>query len=206
MSTTAFGRECITSYVLFKLVKEKLPNEIKYEVDKMLQPDQINCNWKIIEDTITVSWTNNSRRPNGYYSRVTNAVSPSTNDTELVIHAALHPPAHDSLQDIPLKCERFNEDGSIYVCREDFIFITTEQLRYQKLGFKNQPKSCKKHRGQPPPNGSKVDANSKCAAGGDCSYGDKCILIHIEQLTDYSAAPTDDEPDEYDSNVSVYSW
>ena len=89
-----------------------------------------------------------------YYDRVIKGMPLFTTNKELIMHAALHPSAHDSLQDIHLKCERFNEDGSVW--GEDFVFNTSEQLRYRKLGFKNQPKSCKKHRGRPPPDESKL--------------------------------------------------
>ena len=76
-ATTAFGRDFITYYDLFSLAKDKLPIEIKHEVDEMLQPDQINCNWKDIEDTITTAWTNSSRRPSGYYDRVIKDMPPT---------------------------------------------------------------------------------------------------------------------------------
>jgi len=221
-ATTAFGRSFITYYDLFNLIKDKLPSKIKHEIDEMLQPDQINCDWKDIEDTVITAWTNSSRRPCGYYDCMIKDVHHPTDNKELTMHAALHPPAHDSLRDITLKCQRLNEDGS--TCGEAFIFNTAEQLRYKQLGFTNLPKSCMKHRGQKPrhyaadPCGGNCDVD-KCREFqiGVCKYGNKCKFSHAEDKpTNFNIAEEQDEEDlaiawhmavvDNDSDDSEGSW
>ena len=84
---------------------------------------------------------------------------------------------------------------------------STKMVQYAvKTSCSLRPNSCgsngKKRRGQLLPNGPRTYANSKCAAGKDCSsieyhqcrefqaglcsYGDKCKYSHTEGLTNHS--------------------
>ena len=141
------------------------------------------------------------------------------------MHAALHPSAHDSLSDKTLVCERFNEDGS--TCGDSFVFSTAEQLRFKQLGFKNQPKSCPKHRGlKPASNSPRQYVADKCKAGdncnnadfhqcrefqaGVCKFGDQCKFSHSEIPTIHNdVIPEDIDLEDLasdDSDDTVYSW
>ena len=64
-ANTAFGRECMTYYDLFILVKVKLCREIQYEIDGLLvdgDSAQLACDWLFIDDTISKAWLKYSRR------------------------------------------------------------------------------------------------------------------------------------------------
>ena len=193
------------------MIKKKLSKEIQYEIDGLLadgdSADQLDCDWTYIDNTITKAWLKHSRRPQGYYDGILQ-IQPGPTDTP-TIHSAIHPSAHDSLSDMSLVCERYNEDGS--TCGETFIFNTAEQLRYKQLGLKNLPKSCLKHRGQRPMDTPRHYANDPCRAGdrrcdadslrrcidfqaGTCKYGDKCRFSHVkEELTNHNLTEESDE-------------
>ena len=116
-ATTAFGKEFITQYDLFQLIRKK-PREVQFEVDSALadgdSASHLNCDWLFIEDTVTKAWTKCSRRPNGYYDGILQLLDPNhpkqSPANAPTMHAALHPSAHDSLEDKKLVCERLNED------------------------------------------------------------------------------------------------
>ena len=105
-AVTAFGKDFMTMYDLFTLVKSKLHQDVLQEVDELMVTskaiNQLDCDWEFIDDVITQAWLNHSRRPGGYYTHTTNANPPNA-DNPPTIHAALHPSAHDSLSDIHLK-------------------------------------------------------------------------------------------------------
>ena len=210
-ANTAFGKEFITNYDLFGMIKKKLSKEIQYEIDGLLadgdSADQLDCDWTYIDNTITKAWLKHSRRPQGYYDGILQIQQGPTDAP--TVHSAMHPSAHDSLSDMSLVCERYNEDGS--TCGETFIFNTAEQLRYKQLGLKNLPKSCLKHRGQRPMDTPRHYANDPCRAGdrrcdadslrrcidfqaGTCKYGDKCRFSHVkEELTNHNVTEESDE-------------
>ena len=228
-ANTAFGKEFISDYDLFILIKKKLPKEIQYEINNLLadgdSKSQLECDWSFIDDTVSKAWLKYSRRPTGYYDGILQFMDqhhpdpPANQQLQYsatpTVHAAIHPSAHDSLSDMTLTCERYNEDGS--VCGDEFIFNTAEQLRYKQLGFKNLPKSCMKHRGQKPQDAPKQYANNPCKNGnncgsaevrhcrdfqaGVCQYADKCKYAHIEKPPDIPTAhhaATTEESDEED--------
>ena len=230
-ANTAFGKEFITDYDLFGMIRKKLSKEIQYEVNGILadgdSTDQLNCDWTYIDNTITKAWLKYSRRPQGYYDGILQ-LHPGPADTP-TMHAVLHPFAHDPLSDMSLVCERSNEDGS--ACGETFIFNTAEQLRYKQLGFKNLPKSCMKHRGQKPKDTPRQYASDPCRnpdkcndpyrrcidfAAGVCKYGDKCKFSHVEDKpTNHNVTEESDEGDlvawhmntlGHESDDSVGSW
>ena len=232
-ANTAFGKEFITNYDLFQMVRKKLPREVRFEIDSILadgdSQDQLNCDWHYIDDTITKAWLKISRRPIGYYDGIVQLMDPNHPKPSTIptMHAAIHPSAHDSLLDMTLTCERYNEDGS--TCGDTFTFNTAEQLKYKQLGFKNLPKSCMKHRGQKPQDAPRQYANSPCKAGDNCDsseylkcreyqadvckYGDKCKYVHSDKLPDdptaHNAAISDDinlEDLADSSDDTVYSW
>ena len=117
-ANTAFGREFITHYDLFQMVRKKLPREIQFEIDGSLadgdSPDQLNCDWQYIDDTVSKAWLKFSRRPVGYYDCIIQLMNQGHPEPTAVptMHAAMQPSAQDSLADMTLTCERYNEDGS----------------------------------------------------------------------------------------------
>ena len=175
---TVFGKEFISFYDLFGLIKKKLPKDfVLRSMDGLLadgdSENQLDCDWKYIDDTVSKAWLKVSRRPKGYHDGILQLLHPNhpepMPDSVPTMHAALHPSAHDSLSDKTLVCERFNEDGS--TCGDSFVFSTAEKLRFKQLGFKNQPKSCPKHRGQ------------KLASNLPRQFAAQCKFSHSETLT-----------------------
>ena len=132
-------------------LKEARLDSIRADGDS---PDQLDCDWHYIDNTVTKAWLKFSRRPIGYFDCIMQLMDPSHPEPTAIptMHAAMLPSAHDSLSDMTLTCElrHYNEDGS--TCGDTFTFNAVEQLRYKQLGFENLPKSCMKHnmRGQKP--------------------------------------------------------
>ena len=125
-TNTAFGKEFIDDYDLFVLIKRKLPKEIQYEIDSLLadgdSKNQLECDWSFIDDTVSTAWLKFSRRHIGYYDGIILLMDlehPEPTDIP-TMHATMHPSAHDSLSDMTLTCERYNEDGP--ACGDTFTF------------------------------------------------------------------------------------
>ena len=78
-ANTAFGKQCITYYDLFILVKQKLCREIRFEFDSILGDEdstQLACDGDFVDDTVSKAWLRYSRRPTGYYDGILQLLDP----------------------------------------------------------------------------------------------------------------------------------
>ena len=211
-ANTAFGKQFITYYDLFILVKKDPCSEIRYEIDSILIDGDYT---RVLSSPLigTLLMIRSQRRGSstqvrGYYDGILQLRDPdhpeqAQDATAPTMHAALHPSAHDLLSDRTLVCERLNEDDT--TCGDSFVFRIAEQLQFEHLGYK----SCPKHRGRKPrQNTPRAYAADKCNAGdncnnadfhecrefkaGICRFGDECELSHSDTPTGHNTAMPDD--------------
>ena len=208
----------MTKYDLLKLIVSKLRSEVQYEIADMIAInntfDLINMDWRKIDTLVTDAWNIVSRRPASYYSRLnlvdhTPDQAAGSATVPFTSHAAITQ-ATAPCTNKTLKCQRFNDDGSM--CNDDFTWTAEEQMLHKRLGYTSTPKSCPRHK-QP----LRQYANTKCRRVtdgapsecdnadiekcklfqvGKCGFGDQCKFVHgSDQLAiaHPSIAPEDDE-------------
>ena len=79
-ANTAFGKEFVSFYDLFGLVKKKLRKDVRFEIDGLLadgdSENQLDYDWKYIDDAVSKAWLKVSRRPQGYYGGILQLLHP----------------------------------------------------------------------------------------------------------------------------------